>query len=147
MTMVLGAALFACGEDETETITVDSSMPQGEFTVAESGSIVAQSDTGSKGMVQVGTDEEGADFVKFGSDFETVLATGTVTVFLSTTNDELDEGVFDPGTGNTEVQLIGFVQANGEQYFKLSEAPAAKFDNVILWCASAGIPFGYAEIQ
>ena len=141
LAFVLGAFLMACGEDET--ITIDSSMPQGEFTVSESGSFMAQNDTGSKGMVQVGSDAEGTSFVKFGSDFETVLATGTVAVFLSTSN----EAMFDPGNGNPDVALIGNVSSNGEQYFKLDAAPAAKFTHVILWCASAGIPFGYAEIQ
>lgn len=108
---------------------------------------MAQNDTGSKGMVQVGSDSEGTNFIKFGSDFETVLATGTVTVFLSTSNDELDEGVFNPGAGNQDVQLIGIVNQNGEQYFKLDAPVNSKFSYVILWCASAGIPFGYAEIQ
>ena len=141
---ILGAAVFACGEEETTII--DSSMPQGTFSVSAIGTIVEQNDTGSAGTVEVGTDSEGTSFLKFDDDFMTNLGTGTVTVFLSTTSDDLKE-VFSPGTGNTEVILVGVVSQNGEQYFKLASSVASKYDNVVLWCASAGIPFGYAEIQ
>lgn len=139
--LTLGVALFSCSEEDPEII--DSSMPQGDFAVSASGNFVAQNDTGSSGMVETGVDSEGTSFVHFADDFETVLATGTVTVFLSTSS----EASFDPGSGNPDVMLIGNVSMNGEQYFRLNEAPAAKYTHVILWCASAGIPFGYAEIQ
>ncbi len=133
----------SCGEDEPEIQEIDTSMPSGSFTADISGTFVAQNDTGSKGMAELGTDEDGTQFLHFGSDFETVLATGTVTIYLSTS----DTFTADPGNGNPDLFLVGVVKANGEQYFKLDPGAASKFDNVILWCGSASIPFGYAALQ
>ncbi|MBK8389500.1 MAG: hypothetical protein IPL23_09615 [Saprospiraceae bacterium] len=81
--------------------------------------------------------------MKLGSDFTTVLATGTVSVYLSTS------ATFkaDPGKGNPDLKLIGIISKNGEQYFKMTTAPEAKFTHLILWCGSANVPFGYAMLQ
>ena len=94
-------------------------------------------------MASLGTDETGTQFLKFGSDFTTTFATGTVTVYLSTSQ------VFvpDPGNGNPNLRLLGAVSAAGENFFKLSPAAASKFTHVILWCGSASVPFGYAPLQ
>ena len=133
--------LSSCTKEEI--VTVDSSLPSGAFTPAKSGNIVAQNDTGSKGSVQVGKDGSSTNFVKFGSDFNTVLATGTVSVYLSTSQ----TFKADPGNGNPDLKLIGIISKNGEQYFKLPSSPDAKFTYLILWCGSANIPFGYASLQ
>jgi len=129
--------------EKTEEVIIDSSLPQGAFTAAKSGTFTEQNGTGSKGAAQIGTDADGTYFLKLGSDFSTTLATGTVTVFLSTS----EVYTADPGNGNPNLQLIGVVGKNGEMYFKLSAAPAAKFTHAILWCASASIPFGYAPLN
>ncbi|MDZ4680155.1 MAG: hypothetical protein SH848_18305 [Saprospiraceae bacterium] len=135
--------LFTACEKETEEILVDSNLPQGMLTISKSGSIIEQNATGSKGAVQLGTDTEGVQFVKFGTDFQTVLATGTVTVYLSTSKDY----VADPANGNPNLRLIGIVQKNGEQYFKLDPNADARFTHLILWCGSATIPFGFASLN
>jgi hypothetical protein len=135
------AASTSCSKEEI--IEVDLSQPQGAFTSSKSGSIVGQSDTGSKGAVNLGKDSKNTSFLKFGSDFTTVLATGTVSVYLSTSQNY----VADPGAGNPNLKLVGIVQKNGEQYFKMTSEPEAKFNHVILWCGSAGVPFGYAKLQ
>ncbi|MCB0649360.1 MAG: DM13 domain-containing protein [Saprospiraceae bacterium] len=132
--------MISCTKEE---VTVDSSKPTGDFSVTKSGSIVEQNSTGSKGSVQLGKDGSNNYFVKLGQDFTTVLATGTVTVYLSTSN----TFKADPGNGNPDLKLIGIVQKNGEQYLKLSSAPESKFTHLILWCGSASIPFGYAAMQ
>jgi hypothetical protein len=126
-----------------EEIVIDLNLPAGTFTASKSGSIVAQNDTGSKGTVSLGTDESGTTFVKFDSDFSTVLATGTLTVYLSTS----DTYIADPGNGNPNLKLIGIVSKNGEQYFKLDSPAGSQFTHVILWCGSASIPFGYSPLQ
>ena len=82
-------------------------------------------------------------FIKFGTDFSTTFATGTVTVYLSTTMNFTP----DPGNGNPLLRLIGPVSKAGENYFRLDPAADVKFTHVILWCGSANVPFGYAKLQ
>ncbi len=135
-------ALFtACTKDKE--VIIDSSQPQGTFTAAKNGTFVEQNATGSKGAAQLGTDSEGTQFLKFGSDFTTKFTTGTVTVYLSTSMTFTP----DPGNGNPFLRLVGSVSKAGENYFKLSPVADAKFTHVILWCGSAGVPFGYAKLQ
>jgi hypothetical protein len=135
-------ASFTACEKEVEVI-VDPTKPQGTFSVAKNGSFVEQNGTGSKGMAQLGTDEDGVQFLKFGSDFSTTFATGTVTVYLSTTMTFTP----DPGNGNPLLRLVGPVSKPGENYFRLDPKADAKFTHVILWCGSANVPFGYAQLQ
>ncbi|MCC6461203.1 MAG: DM13 domain-containing protein [Saprospiraceae bacterium] len=136
------AAFFTACSKETEVI-VDSSQPQGTFSVAKSGTFVEQNATGSKGTTQLGTDGKGAQFLKFGSDFGTSFATGTVTVYLSTSMTFTP----DPANGNPALRLVGPVNKAGENYFLLDPVADTKFTHVILWCASANVPFGYARLQ
>ncbi|MEQ6121397.1 DM13 domain-containing protein [Reichenbachiella sp. MALMAid0571] len=135
--------LFSCGDDEPTIETIDTSMPQGTFTASKSGTFTEQNDTGSAGTAELGTDEKGTQFLHFGSNFTTNLGTGTVTVYLSTS----DTYMADPGNGNPDLLLIAGVKSNGDQYFKLDPAADSKFTYVILWCGSASIPFGYAQLQ
>lgn len=133
----------ACDDDDDNTTVIDSSQPQGQFTATKNGTFVEQNATGSKGQVQLGTDGEGVQFLRFGSDFNTSFATGTVTVYLSTSQNFVP----DPAAGNPDLRLLGPVTQAGENYFKLSPEAEAKFTHVILWCASANVPFGYAPLQ
>lgn len=145
LSLILFASAFilsAC-DKETEEVIVDSSLPSGNFSASRSGNIQEQNMTGSKGLVQLGKDSENTDFLRFGSDFTTNLATGTVTVYLSTSQNF----VADPANGNPNLRLIGVVAKNGEQYFKLNSQVESKFTHLILWCGSANIPFGFAPIQ
>ena len=139
---ISSVAMLGSCEKEVEVI-VDSSKPQGTFTAAKSGTFVEQNATGSKGAVSVGTDEDGTQFLKFGSDFSTNFATGTVTVYFSTSQTFTP----DPANGNPNLRLVGPVSAAGENFFKLNPAKEAKFTHVILWCGSANVPFGYAMLQ
>ena len=143
MSLLATSVLFtSCGKEEVEVI-VDSSQPMGDFTSLRMGSIVEQNGTGSKGVVSLGEDDQNITFVKFSTDFMTVLATGTVTVYLSTSN----EFKADPANGNPNIKLIGTVLKNGEQYIKIDSTVDSKYTHLILWCGSANIPFGYAELK
>ncbi len=135
--------MISCSEDAPTTITIDSSQPQGAFTANVNGTFVDQNAAGSVGTVELGLDEDGTQFLKFDSDFSTGLATGTVTVYFSTSMDY----VADPGLGNPDLRLLGAVQDTGEMYFKVDPVLEAQFTHVILWCATANIPFGYAELN
>ena len=143
MIALLAAAMFAsCTKTETVTVTTDSGVPD-VFTKLKGGTFVADKAASTKGMFQVGTDTKGQYFAKFSTDFITDQATGTVTVYLSTSADfkvALDKG-------NPDLKLIGTVSKNGEQFIKLTGAPEAKFTHVILWCGTAGVRFGYALVN
>ncbi len=145
--ILLALPLFfaACDDDETETMVIDSSLPQGELEVVSMGQFVAQSSTSTSGLVQLGIDTEDDSFVRLSENFMTELGTGTVTVYLSTTNDLGSQ--FNAGAGNPNLQLVGIVQRNGEHFFKLNSSIDPKFEYVVLWCASAGVPFGNAELM
>ncbi|MGS0524774.1 hypothetical protein ACU8V7_05805 [Zobellia nedashkovskayae] len=69
---------------ETETIEVDSSLPVGDLAVAASGNLTAESGTPTQGLVELGIDTGDTNFVHFADDFTTELGTGTVGIFLST---------------------------------------------------------------
>ncbi|MFH4966390.1 DM13 domain-containing protein [Gaetbulibacter sp. M235] len=146
MILVFTVVLFSsCSNNDSETITVevDSSLPIGAFTVAKQGTLTAESGTPTEGTVELGTDTNNTYFLHFASNFKTETATGTVAIYLSTS----EVYTADPGNGNPDLKLIGSVTSNGERYIKLNGAPAAKFTHVILWCDTANIPFGNAELQ
>jgi Electron transfer DM13 len=126
-----------------ETITVDTALPQGTITASKSGNFVEQNMTGSKGKATLGSDTKGVQFLTFDAAFSTVFATGTVSVYLSTTKDF----VADPANGNPNLKLVGPVFKAGENFFKLDPKADAKFTHVILWCGTASVPFGYAELK
>ncbi len=132
----------SCNDDDETTIT-DSSLPTGKFTAQRTGTFVAQNGTPTKGIAEVGTDEDGKQFVRFSNDFTTKLGTGTVTVYLSKSQTIM----FDAGKGNPNLRTVGFVDKNGELYLKMNTVAGNEFTHVVLWCASAAIPFGYAPLQ
>ena len=133
---------FTACEKEVEVL-VDSSQPQGAFTASKSGTIVEQNATGSKGAVQIGTDTKSVQFLNLGTVFVTNLATGTVSVYLSTS----ETFKADPAKGNPDLRLIGTIARNGEHYFKTDPTVQSKFTHLILWCGSANVPFGNAKLQ
>ncbi|MBT2162195.1 DM13 domain-containing protein [Zobellia barbeyronii] len=128
---------------ETETIEVDSSLPVGDLAVASSGSLTAESGTPTQGLVEIGMDTDDTSFVHFADDFTTELGTGTVGIFLSTS----ETFTADPANGNPDLMLIGNVRSNGEMFIKLDAAPDAKYTHIILWCATANIPFGNVALN
>lgn len=139
---ILGTGFMAC-EKDTTTVTVDSSMPTGMLTVSKSGDFVAQNGTPTVGTAALGTDDDGEIFLRFNNGFATELGTGTVSVYLSTS----ENFVADPANGNPDLRVVGAVSHNGDNFFKLDDMVDSKFSYVILWCGSANIPFGYAALQ
>ncbi|WP_367388367.1 DM13 domain-containing protein [Lewinella sp. LCG006] len=131
----------SCGDEDP--ITIDSSQPNGALTIQRTGTFTAESNTPTTGTAELVTDSENTNFLRFGSDFTTELATGTVAVYFSTSATFTP----DPGNGNPDLLLIGAVQSNGEQFFKLGQAIPSNFTHVILWCNTASIPFGNAPLQ
>ncbi|EAZ80845.1 DM13 domain-containing protein [Algoriphagus machipongonensis] len=135
--------LVACSDDP-DPVTIDPTLPQGNFSVLRMGSFMDQNGAGSTGTASIGVDSEGTEFLEFGDSFNTALGTGTVTVFLSTS----DTFNADPGNGNPDLLALGVVRDSGTNYFMLpSGSMSEKYTHVILWCGSVGIPFGYAPLN
>jgi hypothetical protein len=140
--LALSLTTTSCSKDN-ETITIDLSIPNGNLNVDRSGSLIAENGTPTKGKIELGQDTDNTSFLRFASDFTTELATGTVSVYFSTSA----TFTADPANGNPDLRLVGAVSGNGEQFFKLNESIPAKFTHVILWCNTASIPFGNAELK
>lgn len=135
--------LVSCSDD-ADPVIIDPTQPSGQLTVLRSGTFVDQNNAGSMGTAAIGTDSEGKEFVQFSSNFNTALATGTVTVFLSTS----DMFVADPANGNPNLLPLGPVRNSGENFFMIPQGSnTANFTHVILWCGSVGVPFGNANLQ
>jgi hypothetical protein len=139
MLFVFVFAMQSCKKDEV----IDPTVPNGDFTSAKSGSFVDENGAGSAGTAQLGTDEDGTQFLMLSSNFATNFATGTVVVYLSTSATY----TANPGAGNPDLRLIGYVTEGGQQYFRLDPAADAKFTHVLLYCASAGVQFGNAALN
>ncbi len=137
--LALAAMVISCKDD----VIADPNQPTGTFTSQRTGTFVAQNGTASAGTAQIGTDENGDQFVKLGSDFTSTFATGTLTIYLS----KGATYMADPGNGNPTLRLLGVVRAGGEQYFKVTTPVTSDFNYVILWCGSASIPFGNAPLN
>ena len=141
---LLGFTSFFCFTscDKTTEVIIDSSKPQGDFKASRTGTITAQNSTPSAGTVQIGKDEKGTEFVKLGADFITEFGTGTVSVYLSSSA----TFTASPGTGNPDLRLLGPALKKGETYYKMDPEVQSKFTHLILWCGTAGIPFGNAKL-
>lgn len=127
-------------KDADQMKPVDEVEVIGPVTVLKTGTLTPQSSTNTKGMVQVVNNDEGKFFVRLTDDFTTKFSTGTVTVYLST-SDKLQLSV------SGSFQLISIVGKSGEHFFPLTSAPDAKFTHGIIWCGAAAIPFGFAPLN
>jgi hypothetical protein len=127
-------------KDADKMKPVDNVAVTGPITVVKTGSLTAQSSTNTLGMVQLVTNQDGKFFVRLTENFTTKFSTGTVTVYLST-SDKLQ--LSTSGT----FQLVSIVGKAGEHFFPLTAAPDAKFTHGIIWCGAAAIPFGFAPLN
>lgn len=98
----------ACDNDDDSVEIIDSSRPTGELVVSRSGDFVAQNGTPTQGNAALGTDEDETNFLRFSNDFMTELGTGTVSIYLSTS----DTFMPDPGNGNPDLMVVGAVSGN-----------------------------------
>lgn len=136
-------AFAACSDDE-DPMVIDPTLPSGSLSVQRSGTFVDQNSAGSMGAASLGTDGQGKEFLTFGSNFNTALATGTVTVYLSTSSTFMA----DPANGNPNLLVLGPVRKSGENFFPIPTGMStSKYTHVILWCGSVGVPFGNARLQ
>ncbi|WP_296698858.1 hypothetical protein [Algoriphagus sp.] len=144
LSLVVIALFSSCDSgsmrDSDPMMPVDEVEVIGPVSVIKTGSLTPQSSTNTKGMIQVVSNEEGKFFIRLTDDFTTKFSTGTVTVYLSTS-----ENLRLSNSGS--FQLISIVGKPGEHFFPLGAAPDAKFTHGIIWCGAAAIPFGFAPLN
>ncbi len=144
LSLFLGLAIASCDsgsmKDADQMKPADPVAVTGDITVLKTGTLTAQSSTNTKGMVQLVKDKDGKNYVRLTEDFTTKFSTGTVTVYLST-SDKLQLG------SSGSFQLVSIVGKAGEHFFPLSAVPDAKFTHGIIWCGAAAIPFGFAPLN
>jgi len=122
--------LVSCSENN-DPFTVDPTQPTSTLSVMRSGNFIDQNASGPKGVAELGTDTRSKEFLQFSSDFNTALATGTVTVFLSTSKEFRP----DPGNGNPNLLVLEPVRGAGENFFAIPTGKStSKYTHVILWC-------------
>ncbi|WP_075352173.1 hypothetical protein [Algoriphagus marinus] len=138
--LILSSCDSGSMKDADKMKPADQVEVTGPVTVLKTGTLNAQSNTNTRGMFQVVTNAEGKYFVRLTEDFTTKFSTGTVTVYLST-SDRLQLST------SGSFQLVSIVGKAGEHFFPLSGAPDGKFTHGIIWCGAAAIPFGFAPLN
>jgi hypothetical protein len=140
--------LAACQKEEMSTMPdpvtpvtpSNPALPSGAFASARSGVFQKQNGYNAEGTAQLGTDAVNAQWLRLAPDFNASLSTGAVTVYLSK-NQNLTLGAAD------SFRRVDLVKTPGEHFYKIEPAVGADFKFAILWCASAGVQFGNAELK
>jgi hypothetical protein len=139
--LFLSVSLVSCGDKDGDPMAPDDNvMVVGQIDVLKSGTLSAQSSTNTQGMVSLVKDASGKYFVQLSDTFTTKFSTGTVTVYLATSQ------TLNPNSAST-YQLVSIVGKPGEQFFALPRLPDAKLTHAIIWCGAAAIPFGFAKLD
>lgn len=134
--------LAACQKDESlpEPPPVDGTKPSGKFSPARQGTFNKQNGYNAEGTAQIGKDEAANQWLRLANDFNASLSTGAVTVYLSK-NQNLDLNAKD---SHLRVDLV---KTPGEHFYKIMPEANDAFKFAILWCASANVQFGNAELK
>jgi len=131
----------ACQKDENTTPAPSGpNLITGAFSATRSGVFQEQNGYQAEGTAQIGIDGANVQWLRLASDFNTTLSTGAVTVYLSQ-NKSLNLGA--AGT----FRRLALVTVPGEHFYKIDPAVGTDFKFAILWCASASVQFGNAELK
>jgi hypothetical protein len=130
----------ACKKDPVVVVTPPDTMLSVTFTGQKSGNFTGKNGYSTTGKVELGINEKSESIVRLNSNFQTMIATGSVAIYLSK---NIDLKLSD---ASSAIKLADISQ-NGAYDFKLATAPDASFKYVIAWCAPAGIQFGNAELK
>ncbi len=140
---LLSFAIHACQKEETpvdDPKVEQPGLPSGNFKADRSGVFQSQNGYKAAGTAQIGTDEAGKQWLRFGTDFDASLSTGAVTVYVSQNQNLL--------LSNTSTyRRLDLVKKPGEHHFKIEPSVGLDFKFAILWCASAGVQFGNSELK
>ncbi|MES2734634.1 MAG: hypothetical protein V4714_22995 [Bacteroidota bacterium] len=137
--------LFTTG-CKKETVTDYTDGPIGMSTTLKTGSLARQNSPGTpdtKGSLVVVKDAKNAEFLKLNADFQSGFATGTVAVYLAKSDGEIKA---QRTAAASNIQAIGFVNKNGEQYLKVNGSSAG-FTHIVLYCETAEVNFAAAPLK
>jgi len=143
--LLLLVVFAACQKEDDAIVSdpvdnADPTLPSGMFQVNRSGLFQQQNGYTAEGTAQLGTDGENTQWLRFGSDFRASLSTGAVTVYLSKSQ---NLSLNNAGS----FFRVELVKTPGEHFYKIDPAVGDDFKFAILWCASANVQFGNAELK
>ncbi len=138
--LILFLAFGACQKEDDNTTPISNDQITGVFTSGRSGLFQKQNGYNAEGTAQLGTDGASVQWLRLAPDFNASLSTGAVTVYLSQ-NQSLDLGAV--GT----FRRLELVKTPGEHFYKIDPAVGEDYKFAILWCASASVQFGNAELK
>ena len=139
----------ACNNDDEEAQPQATDGPVGTVTTLQSGTLMAENGTPTMGTLAIVRDDNDDEFLSLNDDFRSDFATGTIVVYLAKTGANIkSQRTNADGTPNGagNVQAIGFVNKNGQQYLKLPSA-ATGFSYVVFYCETVEINFGNALLR
>ncbi|AMQ57450.1 DM13 domain-containing protein [Algoriphagus sanaruensis] len=140
LALLLSFLVSCISEDGNPNAPDDKTMVMGQLDLIKSGTLTAQSSTNTRGTVSIVKDNAGKYFLRLSENFTTKFSTGTVTVYLATSQ------TLNLNSSST-FQLVSIVGKPGEQFFALPGLPDSKFTHAIIWCGAAAIPFGFAPLN
>ena len=138
--ILLLIAFVSCKKEDTALNPGNAEMPAGLFSTVRSGVFQKQNGYNAEGTAQLGSDESNTQWLRLAPDFNTSLSTGAVTVYISQ-NQNLALNAAN------SFRRLDLVTIPGEHFYKIDPAVGNEFKFAILWCASAGVQFGNAELK
>jgi hypothetical protein len=140
--MLIGLA--SCSKDDVNTDTGQNSGMNPDNVVEISkileGKFTGQNGYKAEGTATLGKTSNGDHYIRLQNDFNASFATGSVTMYLSSSaNLKLAD--------NTTFIKLATINKKGTHDFKLASQPNASFLYVIVWCSPAAIQFGVAEMK
>lgn len=146
--LALGLSLAACGGDDPDN--PNNSNNGGTLTAVRSGTLTADGAGGAPdatGAVSIRRDSAGALFVVLGSDFMQEAGPGDTQLFLAKTADNIQaQRDADPASVSAAIGTVTNGFSGAANYPLPSSVDAEAFNYLIVWCPTAGVNFGVAQL-
>ncbi len=152
----VGAA--ACGDDDGSTSsdagtgsapsTTDTSDASSALSpTAEAQLMDVEGTPSATGLVQIGTNAAGETVVELGSDFMQATGPGDTELRLAQTDENVQEQLdADPMSVSPALGIIPNGGSGSFSFTVPSSIDVNDFDNVIIWCPTAGVNFGVGTL-
>ncbi|GAC1597412.1 MAG: hypothetical protein NVS3B25_22480 [Hymenobacter sp.] len=136
--------LGGCSKASDEPAPAATPPPAGtNYTVVRSGTVLAQGGVASGGTVDIVKASSGAELVRFNKDFFTDFHTGSLSIYLAKSSDQIrNQQAADP----TSVVRVGTITQSGAQLLPITGS-ATGFSHLILHCDPAQYNFGAAALH
>jgi len=148
--LALGMTVAACGSDGDNQNSNNNTNNAGNITTLKSGSLVADGAGGAPdatGQISLGRDSVGTHFIVLGTDFKQEMGPGDTQLILARTSDNVQaQRDADASSVSAAIATIsnGF---SGAATFEVPDGvDATAFDFIIVWCPTAGVNFGAAQL-